>query len=365
MYFPPPPPIISSQAPLNVTITQVVSFAPGEILCNGRPVASAKLARPFAAITVRYGTAQRAAAPATYRFSFAIDETGRPHMIRKIVEPAAPGFYVDTSDLAPALAASRFASGATQQGCSISYVATATPIAAAPLAFLYEAVSRPSPNPPPREVFDRIRPQDAKCERGPGAYRQLNYPTFESIPMPAGTWAWTFLAYDVDLGGRVRNARVLGSSGDVALNRASLKALSSNRYAPGPGSRGCTYHFYRVGSVDPLPVELPPGVPGDTGELPACAIDPKQLAALFGRNSYPAAFARRRIEGVAAISYDTAPWGAIGNIKVIASEPDEAFGEAARNAASSAKVQESAVGHRGCVRRIRYKLPPEAQVPNR
>lgn len=80
---------------------------------------------------------------------------------------------------------------------------------------------------------------------------------------------------------------------------------------------------------------------------------------LGGNNTYPQAFSRRRVEGVAAVSYDTAPWGAVGNVKVVASEPDEAFGEAARNAIANSRVAENDVGHRNCFRKVRFKLPSE------
>ena len=76
-------------------------------------------------------------------------------------------------------------------------------------------------------------------------------------------------------------------------------------------------------------------------------------------NAYPAPFATRRIEGYAIIGFDTAPWGAVGNVRVIASEPDAAFGMAALQSIANAKVTESDVGHRGCIRRVSFRLPRE------
>ncbi|NIJ33778.1 TonB family protein [Sphingomonas oligoaromativorans] len=104
---------------------------------------------------------------------------------------------------------------------------------------------------------------------------------------------------------------------------------------------------------------MPADAPADNGEIPACSIDPKTISTLFNGNAYPTAEAARRIEGYAIVGYDTAPWGAIGNVHVIASEPDQAFGQAARNALFSAKIQTSDVGHVGCVRRVRFHVPME------
>lgn len=138
-----------------------------------------------------------------------------------------------------------------------------------------------------------------------------------------------FLAFDVDGDGTPRHVRVLGSSGDPALDRAGIVALADNRYAPGPGYRGCTYHFFHNGPSDRPSPALPADAPADTGDQPGCKVDPKSIAGLLDGSAYPRSFWRRRIEGVAVVSYDTAPWGAIGNVKVVASEPDELFGSIA------------------------------------
>lgn len=355
----PPMPVISVPAPplppLNTRSVNLVSFAPGSVTCDGQAIAPVALARPFAAVAVWYG--QTPEPPKSYRFAFSIDASGRAHAIRKL-GVSGPAYYIDTNDLPAALAASRFAAAAPRQNCSLVYDVTVTPVATAPLTALYEVASQPATTAPASEIFDRVRPDGSTCARGPGPYRQVNAPAFEKIAQPPSSWAWTFLAFDVDPSGKVRDVRSLGSSGNAALDRASVQALSHNRYAPGPGHRGCIFHFFRAGGNAALPTDLPAETPADTGDLPACSIDPKTVSSLFDGSAYPVAFSRRRIEGAAAIRYDTAPWGAIGNVTVLASEPDEAFGETARGRLSSAMVRENAVGHRGCVRRIRFRLPP-------
>lgn len=356
---PPPPPIFTVSTPLNNRFEMLVTFTPGEVVCDSQAIAATSLTKPFSTVVVYYGSALEAGTPLTYRFTFAIDASGRARTIRKSGAASYPGLYVNTGDLAPSLASSRFGDGQARQGCSITYAATATPVGSAPLQALYEVASQPEPGAFLPTLLARIRPTGSSCARGPGQYRQLNNPAFERIEQPAGTMSWSFLGYDVDQGGRTRNVRLLGSSGSAALDSASVEALARNRYAPGLGYQGCTYHFYRTGKPEVISADLPSGTPVDNDDLPVCALDPKSISGLLDGSAYPVAFLRRRVEGIVGVSFDTAPWGAIGNIKVVASEPDEGFGDAARNVLSRASVGESDTGHRGCFRRIRFKLPPE------
>lgn len=338
-------------------VVSVSSFIPGPVLCGGSPVAAVALARPFPITHERWNAAPDAAlAGLDYRFSFTLDAEGRPRTIRRITTASALAFYIDTNDLAPALAASRFAAGSPGRACTIAFTLEMSPVDTAPLARLYEIESLQAQR-LPLEITMRTRPAGSTCERGPGGYRQLNNPAFETIANPTRSFAWSYLSYDTDPRGTVRNVALLGSSGNAALDKASIRALSTDRFAPGPGYRGCVYHFYKSGS-DVLPIETPADAPADTGDLPACRIDEATLKRLLGPAAYPAAFARRRIEGFAAVRYDTAPWGAIGNVTVLQSEPDEAFGATARSGLSQAQVVPSPVGHSGCVQRIRFRLPP-------
>lgn len=353
------PPVISVPAAPPIRSTDLVTFAPEAVMCDGHEVDRTGIVRPFPATTTRYPDTAPADPP-TYRFTFAIDADGRPRTIRKDEQVAR--YYVDTTDLAPSLAVSRFPAGAPRTACSIAYRATSSPVATAPLAALFERASLPGFYGPAEDVIARLRPAGADCVNGPGAYRQLNQPAFETIPQAPGTWSWAQYAFDVDPLGRPTVVRVLASSGSAALDRAGARALAANRFAPGPGVRGCLYHFYRVAAPSGPAPTLPAGTPADTGETPGCAIDPESIAPLLRGTAYPAAFQRRRIEGVAALRYDTAPWGAIGNIRVVASEPDEAFADTARAALSAARVAETATGRRDCISRFRFRLPPEPPV---
>lgn len=351
MTIPPPPPIART--------LEILRFAPGPITCDGQVLSGATLTVPMATAVTRFG-AERAAEPLpVLRYAFTIDAKGKPGAIRSSALPAYPGFYIDQSDLAPALAASRFPAG-HRRDCTITFATTMTSLDEAPREALYMLASRPGPITAPPEVYERTRPSGSTCARGPGQFRVLHNPAFETIAVPPGDWAWAFFAFDVAPDGATRNVRLLGSSGTAALDRAGGQALAHNRYTPGPVRIGCIYHFYRAGGGVTAAADLPADLPPSTDEtIPACAIDPKTIPGLLSGQAYPAPFARRRIEGVAAVRYDTAPWGAIGNVRVLASEPAAAFGEVAVAALTGAAVQPGETGHRGCVTRVRFRLPPD------
>jgi TonB family protein len=340
--------------------TDIVSFMAGDVACADGPVATDGMVKPFAAVSTRYDAATGASIAPTYRLSFAIDAQGRAHTIRR--EPVAPSsWFADASDLAPALAASHFPPGRPRSGCSVRFAVSATPVETAAMPALYELASRPDTTGYAPALFERVRPAGSNCPRAPGEYRRLNMPSFETLPRSAER-AWVFLAFDVNEAGKPRNVHILGTSGNPALDRAGRDALLANRYAPGAGYRGCTYHFFLNGTSDRPAPELGPDAAVDTGDQPGCVVDPKSIPGLLDGSAYPRPFWRRRIEGVAVIGYDTAPWGAVGNVRLLASEPDESFGDVARTALLNARVTGSDSGRRGCVQRVRFKLPPERVV---
>ncbi len=341
--------------------TDVVSFRAGEVACADGPVAPERIVTPFPAVSTRYGAAVGGTIAPTYRLTFAIDAEGRARTIRR--ESVAPSsWFVDASDLAPALAASQFPAGAPRTGCSVRFAATTEPVETAPMPVLYELASRPDTTGSARALFERVRPAGSNCPSQPGQYRRLNLPPFETLPRSPGGPSWVFLAFDVDRAGKPGNVRILGTSGNAALDRAGRGALLANRYAPGAGYQGCTYHFFLSGASDRPAPDLGPDSPADTGDEPGCVVDPRSISGLLDGSAYPRPSLRRRIEGVAVIGYDTAPWGALGNLRVIASEPDDSFGDTARNILSNARVTGNAAGRRGCVQRVRFKLPPEGSV---
>jgi hypothetical protein len=336
---------------------EVVSFTADQISCADGSVSAIDFVRPLKTVWTRYGFSSYAAPPPTYRFEFAIDGQGHARTIRRDAT-SPPNYYFDISDLAPSLAASQFPAGAPHDKCSVRYKASFNPIATAALSELYELASRPETAGDAPGLYERVRPAGSTCPGEPGQYRRLNLPAFERMRPVVGDPAWVFFAFDVDVGGKPTNVRVLGASGDAELDAAGRRALLANRYAPGAGYRGCTYHFHLSNVTKHPAPDLPADAPSSTADQSGCMIDPKSISGLLDGSAYPKPFARRRIEGVAIVGYETASWGAIGNVKVLMSEPDEVFGAIARDAFSNAHVTEGSSGRRSCVERVRFKLPP-------
>nr|WP_246586786.1 TonB family protein [Stakelama flava] len=76
---------------------------------------------------------------------------------------------------------------------------------------------------------------------------------------------------------------------------------------------------------------------------------------------FPAGFRRRAIEGWAVVRFDVAPWGETGDVEVIASEPADVFGDAAKTIVSQARLPKSDASRIGCVERVRFKLPDASE----
>ena len=70
----------------------------------------------------------------------------------------------------------------------------------------------------------------------------------------------------------------------------------------------------------------------------------------------PEVFRRRGIEGWAVIAFDLAPWGAVGNAKVVAAEPAAEFGEAAQRIVFGSATAPSKQGYTNCIVRVRYAM---------
>ena len=75
---------------------------------------------------------------------------------------------------------------------------------------------------------------------------------------------------------------------------------------------------------------------------------------------FPDPWRRRAIEGWAIVTFDVAPWGEVGNTRVVASEPAAAFGEQAVRLLRGATKPASATGYSGCFERVRFVLDAKA-----
>lgn len=322
---------------------RLVQWTVGPVRCGGTVVDPVRLVRPRPEL--RYGETTAK----TTGLRFRIDANGRPLSIKVTNEP---GDFPRSDDLAPALAASRFAAGADRTDCMVDYTSELVSFDVADPRDLMLYTLDQSSGRLPREGWDRIASADTDCRRRPHPAPLLRaYPDFNGIAAVPGDRAWSMTAYDLNRRGRPVNVRTVAGTGDASLDVASRKAVARSRFAAGE-RKGCLYPYWRA----PERIAAPPA-PAESafGPTPHCPrgdwAQPPQL-------TYPPAWNRRKIEGWAVIRFDVAPWGEVGNIRVLASEPADAFGQQAVQVVRSARRAPSATGASGCIERVRFAIRP-------
>lgn len=326
----------------------LIRFERVALTCNGAAVRPLLDVRPLSTVAF----ASNGPELTRQSFRFRIDQSGRTLSIAKTDSKA--WLLVDSSDLAPAIAATRFATGTPRTACEVTFQPVATPISQsnpADLAFYYAMPHRLTEQ--DRRVFDALLPAGSTCKDFPRP-RVIHYADVDKVTQAPGTASYAVLRYDVDRAGRSVNIAALYSSGNAQLERAAVKAQRGSRH---DGARiGCVARYTKQQrTVLALPpsakaTQLPPSEQtGECGNIMQWARPPQ--------TTFPASFGRRYIEGWALIGFDIAPWGATGNLKVLASEPSAEFGEAARAAMSAALRAPSPTGASGCRRAFTFKMP--------
>jgi TonB family protein len=324
----------------------LLAWLPGEVRCDGIAVAPAAMRRPLTTLAWQEPGGARTV---TYRFR--IDPAGRPLSIAR----DGGGYAMQTEDIAPSLAASRFPVAADRRDCAITYTARSTPLVEAPVADLMSYAVNPLTGPLPRPGWDRIIPAGADC-RAPRAprIRLRAYPDFDALPPTPGVRGWSMVGYDLDARGRPVRVRTAAGTRNPALDAAAVDAVRASRFTPGART-GCLYPYWQ----NPATIAAPPlpdriGTAGTTDGCPAgeWVYRPTPV--------YPRPWHARGIEGWAVVAFDVAPWGEIGNVRVVASEPAAEFGQEALRLLRGARKPASATGHAGCIERVRFAMPATA-----
>jgi TonB family protein len=183
------------------------------------------------------------------------------------------------------------------------------------------------------------------------------FPDFEKIPVTAGRSDWSMVQFDIDAAGKPISLRTYGTTGNKALDKASLKAVAQSRFTTG-AKRGCIYPYWRRG--DTLAAPEGKEIAAYRSEDSDCPqpVEWKSQPTLM----YPENFRRRGIEGWAVIAFDLAPWGAVGNAKVVAAEPAAEFGEAAQRIVLGSAAASSKKGYSNCVVRVRYAMQEQERA---
>lgn len=343
------PPPVSSAPEGNASARpqrSLVTWTPGEIRCRGTRLVPQLLERPLA--TLAWGN-DPAAAPITYAFD--IDSSGRTLNIRRT---GKEGRGYGSGEIAPALAASRFAAGAGFTDCSVAYTASQTSVDSAPIAVLTAYSVNAIAGPLPKEAWERLYAgSNCRDERALGLKARV-FPDFEAVPATPGVREWTLVGYDIDEDGVTTNVRTIDGTGNTALDRASEKAVAETRYYKG-GRQGCRFPYWRT------PATLPaPPAPEEKDFVPAGSTCPDEHGwTAKPRMIFAETYRRRSIEGWAVVTYDVAPWGEIANIQVAASQPSEDFGKQAMAVLRSAKA-ETRQGYVGCVEKVKFVMGTES-----
>jgi TonB family protein len=325
-----------------------VTWTATDIRCAGVPVA---FQRPPAVMPALGWSSSIGMKPVAY--SFTIDPTGRPLDIKRV----AKGYVAAGEDLTPALAVGQFAAGAARSECSLTFVPAPQPIAAAPVASVMAYTMFPQQR-PTAEMWARVKPTGSTCYDPPPQVRNRAFPDFDAIPKQPGRQSWSMIGFDIDEAGKPIHVKPVAGNGNAALEAASMSAIAASRFAPG-ARIGCQYPYW-VGSAtmpaSPMPEEAKFRATGATCPSKAeWAVEPNL--------TYPEQFRRRAVEGWAMVGYDVAPWGQTGNVRVLAAQPAEEFGEQAVRLLTAAKRAPSATGYTGCIDRVHFRMGPTVRKP--
>lgn len=344
---PPPSPAASIFDDQRTSSRQMLAWNPGEVRCDGEALGETAL-RP--AVDIAFMDPQWVRA-VSYRF--AIDAAGRTHSIaRETGEQSSVG-----QDVGPSLAASRFAAGAKRENCRIGYAPKFESLASAPLVDLIAYSINPTGQKLPQEGWKRIgavgncrdKPRPAPLLRG--------HPEFLKLKATPGARDWSLVGYDTDADGRPINVRIVQGTGNDELDAAAIEAIRVSRFTGGART-DCLYPYWRSAAKLAAPERS-----AEEQMRPANAVCPAKVEWATRPNTYyPPAYRKRAIEGWAIVAFDTAPWGEVGNVKVLEAQPSADFGQQAMTIVRRGRVAPSAQGASGCVETVTFMMPASDQA---
>ncbi|PIB96084.1 energy transducer TonB [Caulobacter sp. X] len=293
--------------------------------------------------------------PTSQVFTFSVNAEGRVTDLK-----GGAASYWGTEDQTAIIASWRFAPGAPRSGCSVDAAPTYVPLAEASPAKLFEIAAVEGRNAAP-VVYQALN-ATGDCYKGvrrrPATWV---YPDLRPFDDKSVDPAWAALTFDIDEKGAVRNVKTAVQHGDPALAKATAEATAKSRFLPGPARTGCRT-FVKARPAISAPPARPENGAFDRPE-DACDITREQMN-LPSPMSYPPAFSSRRVGGWAIVRFDVAPWGQIGAVEVLASQPTPAFGNAAHMLVNSARPKPRPTGYHGCIVPIIYQIPPDSDEPS-
>ncbi len=284
------------------------------------------------------------------RYTFGVDAEGR---VIDLKRDNASNYWVPDTQAA-IVASWRFATGAPAAGCKLDLTPTVIPMAAASPAQLLQAFIAEGRNATPqlRQALDN----QGDCGRAPRRRPALiAYPDLRAFDDQSVDPPWAGVTYDIDADGAVRNVAIVTQHGVQAFADTAASSVAESRYQTGSPRKACFGMFRARPKISPATSR--PKV--STFERPGDLCDLKsELKDLIQPKAYPPAFAARRVGGWAYVRFDVAPWGQIGPVEVLASQPTPAFGVAAVNMLQGMRLKQTpATGYRGCVAPVIFALP--------
>lgn len=353
-----PPPLPSAKTP-----AEFVSFAPppSEVTCTDRQLKVVESA-PFRSrilqtwvppISTGPTTPASPRPPAAEAYVFSVDAEGAVIDLKRAA--AAASWQPD--EQAATLATWRFAPRAPATGCRLDLPPTTTALDETAPARLFEMIALEGRSTPTvvRETVSKWGDCGQVPRRRPHV---VVYPDLRAFDDKGIAPAWAAITYGIDAVGAMRDVRIVAQGGDKAFADGAAAALAETQSYPGPPRRGCYATFSASPRSTPAP-KRPESQSfrrnGDACEVTQAALNIPEA------KMYPPVYAARKVGGWALIRFDVAPWGAVGNIEVLASQPSDAFGLAARNLVSAARPTPPASGYRGCIVPVIYAVPPPVE----
>ena len=355
----PPPPLPAGARPPS----ELVSFAPpsGTVTCKDRQLTVIESA-PFRsriwqtwAPPVSTGPATPAIPrpPASEAYVFSVDDEGAVIDLKR----AATAASWQPDEQAATLATWRFAPGAPATGCRLDLAPTVSALDDAAPAKLFEMIALEGRNTPTvvRETVSKWGDCGQAPRRRPHV---VVYPDLRAFDDKSIAPAWAAITYGIDAAGAMRDVSIVAQGGDTAFADAAAAAMAETRSYPGPPRHGC----YATFSASPRSTPAPKRPESKSFRRPGDACEVTQAALNIPETKlYPPVYAARKVGGWAILRFDVAPWGAVGNVEVLASQPSDAFGVAARNLVANARPTPPATGYRGCIVPVLYAVPPPVE----
>lgn len=248
----------------------------------------------------------------------------------------------------PSLRASRFAAGAPQTGCRITYTPHHVAVEELTVPELARIGAAPGVRLTPQQR-DRLGGGDCNASRWPDALVGV-FPDWRRVPGLEGARKWSWVGFDIDAEGVPANVAVVASSGHAELDAEGLRAARESRFAAGPRA-GCVTSWWR----NPVVIPAPPA-PAESSFAGYRNCKASRPWAVAPRLDYPQPYKERAIEGWAMLGFEVGADGAIGNVTVLAAQPSAEFGTAGKGVLQSARFEPGAQAQTRCIERISFVM---------